>query len=723
MIKIKKLENVYGIKKLNNSNLIDGNTIIYSPNGVMKSSLTDGLETISRDENPKDVFNNIDASYEIENNGVLITEASVPKHLDLIVFKGEDIFGRLISKPDIAKIVVSTTLKKQYDAKISSIKSKIDLIKEALAVNVLEEKKGAKTSKIDDFLRQYGGSTDIENISNLLAKTHDNIKEDCASISYSSLFNSKTEPILNDSTFKTKAEEYQKLKDAKLNEEIFKNGFSILELQNMHDISVKSKYYSAGHKLSINNNNLDSEGVEQLIADSVVTAYGSEEMKTAFLNAKSILDKNNDSRKIVKAISDNKWLLEKLANPQQFKTTLVFKKIEGSMDEIMKAKKDIEEAKKDIERIFEEAKKTEPVWKIVIETYNQRFNNKHFDITITNQTNAVVGIQVPVFTKVFKGTDKEITEEFFQRFSSGEKRAIFILYFLFEIELMKQQGLPYTIVADDIVDSFDYKNKYAVIEYLSELAADSNTQLIVLTHNFDFYRSCRNAFGHELKSELFGYLDSNAEPSLFNAKKEDYESFKLFNKWKVKDDIPSLIALIPFLRNIVELQSGESSANYILLCDYLHFNLNTANLDLSGIASIYNTNGITHTSATNAKYWTLLINEIKALRSPIVESDIRTKLLLGLFIRLASDFLLLNKYRSNNSGANPVISVGSNWTKQLKKQAYSYLSIDEKKLFDRAITVAPSFIHVNSFMYEPLIDVGSEKLLAISREMITANSL
>lgn len=32
-------------------------------------------------------------------------------------------------------------------------------------------------------------------------------------------------------------------------------------------------------------------------------------------------------------------------------------------------------------------------------------------------------------------------------------------------------------------------------------------------------------------------------------------------------------------------------------------------------------------------------------------------------------------------------------------------------------TIAPSFIHVNSFMFEPLIDVGTEKLIESARNI------
>lgn len=724
MIEIIKLENVYGIKKMKNCDLINKNTIIYSPNGVMKSSLTDGLFGISIDQSPRDVFNSIPASFSINNNGVSITESTNPKHLDLVVFKGEDIFDTIFKDKEMAKIVVSTALKKQYEVQMASIKDKIDLIKSIISVNVLEEKKGAKNTRIDEFFGMFHGDSELQKINSLFTTKHDDIIDDCSTISYTALFNAKTEPILNDITFKQKCEEFQKLKDVKLNEKIFNATFGITQLENSHKTLVTNKYYDAGHMLHINNEDLDKQSVDKLIEDSIRTAYGSEDMKNSFLAAKKVLDANKDSREIINAITANKWLLEKLVNPLEFKIDLIYKKIEKFMDEIDSLRKDIEVAKIEIDKIHIEAKKTESIWRSVIETYNQRFNNRYFDIAISNQVNAIIGTQEPVFKKVLKSTGSEINDEIFNRFSSGEKRAIFILYFLFEIKLKNMIGIPYTIVADDIVDSFDYKNKYAMIEYLSELSSDNNIQLIILTHNFDFYRSTCISLGGNLNSRLFAYLDTNEDVSLFNANSSDYESFQLFRDWKTRNDIPSLISLIPFLRNLVELQEGDSSANYVMLCDYLHFNLNTPTLFLNSLSSIYSSNGIIHsTLSSSVSYWDLLVQETKNITSPVVESDIKKKIILGLFIRLASDYFLLNNYKTNNGGANPIITPGQNWTKQLKRLALHYLTVDEKKLYDRAVTVAPSFIHVNSFMYEPLIDVGSEKLLSIAHELILANSL
>ena len=75
MIKIDKFNNVYGIKEQKNTNLIDGNTLIYAPNGVMKTSFSDGFRNIINGDMPKDVFTNpnILSEFELENNSVIVS--------------------------------------------------------------------------------------------------------------------------------------------------------------------------------------------------------------------------------------------------------------------------------------------------------------------------------------------------------------------------------------------------------------------------------------------------------------------------------------------------------------------------------------------------------------------------------------------------------------------------------------------------------------------------
>src|SRR5690606_7082854 len=59
----------------------------------------------------------------------------------------------------------------------------------------------------------------------------------------------------------------------------------------------------------------------------------------------------------------------------------------------------------------------------------------------------------------------------------------------------KKANIETLMVLDDIADSFDYKNKYAIVEYLNDIRKDDNFHLVVLTHNYDFYRTVRGRVG------------------------------------------------------------------------------------------------------------------------------------------------------------------------------------------------------------------------------------
>lgn len=107
----------------------------------------------------------------------------------------------------------------------------------------------------------------------------------------------------------------------------------------------------------------------------------------------------------------------------------------------------------------------------------------------------------------------------------------------------------------------------------------------------------------------------------------------------------------------------------------------------------------------------------------ISETDLKSKTVLGIFIRVASDYYLLNEYKRVNNGSEPVIPLNSRWSNQLRKLIYSHLSSQGKEIINKSNVIAPSFAHVNSFMYEPLIDVGIETLLKVASELIEINNL
>ena len=89
--------------------------------------------------------------------------------------------------------------------------------------------------------------------------------------------------------------------------------------------------------------------------------------------------------------------------------------------------------------------------------------------------------------------------------SNGEKRALYILNLIFEIEALIKLNKDVLLIVDDIADSFDYKNKYAIIEYLNDILKSGIFRMIILTHNFDFYRTVVNRLGISRKNSFMVY--------------------------------------------------------------------------------------------------------------------------------------------------------------------------------------------------------------------------
>ena len=127
---------------------------------------------------------------------------------------------------------------------------------------------------------------------------------------------------------------------------------------------------------------------------------------------------------------------------------------------------------------------------------------------------AIIGESVPHVEFTFMhGTDSRTIDrkrlEELNTLSQGEKRALYLLNIIFDIEQLKASGQEILLVVDDIADSFDYKNKYAIIEYLYEIAQEPNFYMLILTHNFDFHRTVSSRLGIARQNRLMADL-SNA---------------------------------------------------------------------------------------------------------------------------------------------------------------------------------------------------------------------
>ncbi|WP_156461721.1 hypothetical protein [Rhizobium sp. Leaf321] len=228
--------------------------------------------------------------------------------------------------------------------------------------------------------------------------------------------------------------------------------------------------------------------------------------------------------------------------------------LSSSVDALNEALDTFDRGREELEAIVHQAQQEATRWVEVLEEFNSRFSVP-FLVTMENQHDVILKADAPSIRFRFKGANGEevpVAEgDLIRILSNGEKRALYLLNIIFEVIARREDQVETVFIFDDIADSFDYKNKYAIVEYLRDITEIPFFKQIILTHNYDFYRtvSGRLDLGRDNKFHTLRNDDG-----LF-IRQEKYQN-NPFKHWKEK--LPSgahddfLLAMIPFVRNIAE---------------------------------------------------------------------------------------------------------------------------------------------------------------------------
>jgi energy-coupling factor transporter ATP-binding protein EcfA2 len=294
--------------------------------------------------------------------------------------------------------------------------------------------------------------------------------------------------------------------------------------------------------------------------------------------------------------------------------------------------------------------------------------------------------------------------------STGEKKALYILNVIFEIEARRAAGQKTLLVVDDIADSFDYKNKYAIIQYLMEIADGPLFKQLLLTHNFDFFRTVSSRFvpynNCHMANKSGGTIHLNKAAGIKNI---------FVNDWKKAfySDPTKRIATIPFMRNLVEFTQGESDPAYIKLTSLLHWKADTASLTETDLDSIYvGLFGGTEKWVRSAgSVVDAIFGQADACLTAQSGINFENKVVLSLAARLWVERFMISKIND----PQVVTSIVTNQTPSLLKKYIKLGSADPAaiKVIQRVVLMTPENIHLNSFMYEPILDMSDDHLKAL----------
>ena len=323
---------------------------------------------------------------------------------------------------------------------------------------------------------------------------------------------------------------------------------------------------------------------------------------------------------------------------------------------------------------------------------------------------------------IFKFTDGIDSVEWkrneIKTLSQGEKRVLYLLNFIFEVESRKLAGQETLFVIDDIADSFDYKNKHAIIEYLNDLANVDFFYQLILTHNYDFYRSIANVYVNRQRCLMAN--KNNDKITLIKA--EGIKNY-FIGKWKdhISESDTIICATIPFVRNLIEYTSGEGDSDYLTLTSLLHWKQNSDTITIGQYHKIYNkVFNTNYDESIPRKVLDLLINQASIISSnPIIDGlCLEDKVVMSIAIRLQAEKYMIKKIRDIDNNPNYWCEEESQFGYLLKMLRSKDPSLNTFKSLEKVSITVSSNIHLNSFMYEPIIDLTIEHLNHLYNEIV-----
>lgn len=713
------LENCFGISKLKHSfdfsktNII----LIYAPNGMMKTSFAKTFDCIANEVAPGDrVYREKQSKYEVLADGETIS----PKNIYVANAEFD-----INSNESITTFLASKELKEEYDDIYKYLDSlKGDFIKKLKKVS-------NSTDCEKEFMNAF--SDYDNNFFSILLKLKKEISENHVlyKFSYNDIFDKKgnVEKFLDKN--KSLIQEYFNNYKTLLQQSDFfqtdKGGksFGTYQANSLQESISDDGFFYAKHKLILNNNTTISsaEQFKQVITCEVNKIFLDEKLKKIFEKIDKALASNEEVRRFKVALENDNSIIPLLTDYNEFKKEVWL----GYLHELEKDSTELiniyQTKASTLDKLIQNAKTEKQQWIDTIKIFNARFHAP-FTIEITNQEDVVLKQSTANLAfKYDNQKDKPRTQDkkdLIEILSRGERRAFYILQLLFELEARKVKKEDNLIILDDIADSFDYKNKYAILEYLADLNKMRNFKLIVLTHNFDFYRT------------LFSRVHLNRACAIYMTIKSENEEILLKNGQYVNDPFEHFIqnakkekcfiSLIPFLRNILKYTLGNESCDYLLLTSCLHMKNDTKEISIKKIELLFKK--YIHECASlsscfnKSKVFDLIKKTADKINNEknVDEISLENKLVLSIAIRLIAEDFVINKLKIKQERLEEIKRKQTRVLIEMYKSLYPNDKTSISVL-EQVNLMTPENIHLNSFMYEPLIDMSSIHLIRLYKEV------
>ena len=717
-----ELTNCFGIDSLKHEfDFGKGNTFsIYARNGLMKTSFAKTFQLIQqgKKENISDAIFGEPGSAIVQIDGQDIEKKQV-----FVVKSYESSYESDISSL-LIKGDIQTQLKDVFKVRTKLLKA----LEKDSGLKIKRTYLGKTVYQLEPTIVKDFDFNEKDILSNLMELASYEPEIECSDIPYSVIFDDTVLKKIKDTKFQEGIRDFITSSDEIYSsfEYLEKGNLTLPKLKDLKKSLVKDAFFVKQNKVILSGQDAitNSEALEQHISN-IETKI---QQTPAYKAIENLL---NDSKGIVlkDIIETNPEIIGFLAldKLQTLKKCLWGSYIRHNsilFEELCDKYNDFSEA-------IDALEIDDTPWKKALDIFNQRFTVP-FMMNVVNLKGAIIGESVPQVEFSFKKGDtvKTIDRSKLEKLdtlSQGEKRALYLLNIIFDIEQIKNTGEETLLVIDDIADSFDYKNKYAIIEYLYELAQVSNIYMLILTHNFDFYRTVASRLSVNRSNRLIADYSND----VLKLEVEYYQD-KPFKNWKNNPKEKDIFALLPFVRNLIEYgvdqNISHTGEDFLFLTSLLHEKQDSRRITFGDIEPLYkHYAGVTQFDASVGTD-VVVLSKLYSVCDDITASDtkLENKIVLSIGIRHKAEEYIIQQihnytgqlswrknkqnYRGTNVEFMNFVQNNRNQTRELFNGYKQFGDADKIKILNEVNIMTPEHIHVNSFMYEPILDMDIVEL-------------
>ena len=727
-----ELQNCYGIKSLDRNfdfSARNGTVYaIYAPNGVLKTSLAQTFADYADRVPSKDRIFPTRVS-----KRVIVDQAGteIPPEAVLVIPPYDATLG---VTERTSTLLVDASLKHEYE----TLQADVDRSRESF-VAALRQQSGSKKD-IEREIASAFTQGDDQFYTALIRVEHEVDSQEhapFANIAYDSIFNDKVMAFLDTKNFKLAVADYVDRYDELLDDSVYfsRQTFNYYNAGQVAKSLKTHGFFDAQHSVKFNPSSMGESveitslnQLEAIVAQEKDRITSDPALKGTFAAIEKQLDKNADMRKFRNYLSEHPILLPRLDNVYSLKEDVwksYFKAHHELYKDLITKYRETSQRKCEIEA---KAKEQRTQWERVIHIFNERFFVP-FRLELENREAVILGHDpMPRLGFIFQeeangGEEARVGHDTLMKtLSQGERKALYILNIIFEIEARQRSQQETLLVVDDIADSFDYRNKYAIIQYLMEISEKPYFKQILLTHNFDFFRTVESRFvGYGrclVATKTGGGLSIAQARGIRNPFVKDWRDGFFA-------DTRKRVASIPFLRNLIEYTRGDEGEDFATLTSLLHWKEGSQHVRQGELDEIF--------SRTFAKEGTYgdaegrVVDMIEDAANACLEEEdgasgvrFEDKIVLAIAIRLVADRFMLRMID------DPAFSrsLKANQSRWLLKRFEDDFGVDEEfsgavGVLRRVVLMTPENIHLNAFMYEPIVDMSGEHLRKLYEEIKT----